>query len=224
MIPEERITTQGEAIGYKLDSIRRAQEQLAVEMKKLEISTCIAEVWPEAFAEGQARSPCKIRHENYQMPTLRLRLANGLDEEREFDVWALPKVYRDHCLERFLQENGNTSALRYRVDTYRKRVDKAEVEAQAEKENMATTKTKVRPCYIVCNTDGSTQQKRFRIHDNLAVAAVQAKGLAKAHPGDDFMIMEPIGGYRYTLDGDTMIELTVPKAEESEAIAPSTAV
>ncbi len=204
-----------EAVAYKVAQIERKQKQLAVEAKKLEISVCIAEIWPEAFAAGPVRATCKILHENFRMPSLRLRLSNGLDVEREFDVWALPKKYREHCLERFLRENGDTTALRYRVRTYQRRVEKAEAEARAEKENMEMTTAVVRPCYIVCNTDGSTQQKRFKIHDSLAAAAAQAKGLAKAHPGDDFMIMEPIGGYRYTSAGEAMIELTMPGVKET---------
>lgn len=227
------------AVAFKVAEIERKQVELAELTQKLKISLCIAEIWPEAFTRGTVKSPKAIQHTQYRMPSLTLWLKAADGELREFNVWKLPRGYRDHCLERFLRENdGDKVALKYRVNSHRHRLDRERTEEVALKllaleqsgvlaaaeERVAMSEAEVRPCYIVCNTDGSTQQKRFKIHEDLAMAAAQAKGLAKAHPGDDFMVMTPLGGYRYVLDGEAMIELTIPKLEESEAIAPSTAV
>ena len=71
--------------------------------------------------------------------------------------------------------------------------------------------------YIVCNIDGSTHQKRFKIHENFTDAAMQAHALAAAHSPQRFMVMEPVGGFMAKEDG-TLVELRVaPPANSSEA-------
>lgn len=65
--------------------------------------------------------------------------------------------------------------------------------------------------FIVCNIDGSTKQKQFRIHKKLEGAVEQARKLAFENPAAQFMIMEPIGGYINTAAG--LVELRVPVRE-----------
>lgn len=49
--------------------------------------------------------------------------------------------------------------------------------------------------YIVCNVDGSTHQKRFKIRKNFPDAVQEANRLASENPGKHFMVMETVGGF-----------------------------
>lgn len=50
--------------------------------------------------------------------------------------------------------------------------------------------------WVVCNVNGSTHQRRFRIHDSFADAVTEANRLAGQHAGT-FMVMETVGGFAH---------------------------
>jgi hypothetical protein len=60
---------------------------------------------------------------------------------------------------------------------------------------MAKRSYKVKKQWIVCNVDGSTHQKRFKVYQDLAKATVEAQRLASLHKENNFLLMEAIGGF-----------------------------
>lgn len=67
--------------------------------------------------------------------------------------------------------------------------------------------------YIVCNVDGSTHQRRFRIHKNILHAVEQAQLLSKRNPGKKFMVMESIGGYVFRDEELHELQVTALRGE-----------
>jgi hypothetical protein len=60
---------------------------------------------------------------------------------------------------------------------------------------MAKLKYKVKKQWVVCNVDGSTHQKHFKVYQDLTKATVEAQRLASLHKENNFLLMEAIGGF-----------------------------
>ena len=60
---------------------------------------------------------------------------------------------------------------------------------------MAKQSNKAKKQWVVCNVDGSTHQKRFKVYRDLAKATVEAQRLASLHKENKFLLMEAIGGF-----------------------------